>query len=116
MVCNATRTDGQPCQAPVVEEGGFCFWHDPNRRQEMIEASRRGGSRRTVELPEVEPLTPERARTILAGVVEAVGTGALDAATARTAPEGATLLNRPAPAALFNRRLHRSPRTGAARG
>ena len=50
----------------------------------MIEAARRGGERRTVELPEGAPLTPERARCILAGVIEAAASGAMDSATART--------------------------------
>ena len=50
----------------------------------MIEAARRGGERRTVELPESESLTPERTRGILAGVVEAVASGAMDSTTART--------------------------------
>lgn len=50
----------------------------------MIEAARRGGARRSVELPEGAPLTPERSRAILAGVIEAVASGAVDSATART--------------------------------
>ena len=82
--CKATRSDGEPCQAQAVNGSGFCYWHDPERRAEMLEASRRGGARRTVELPEAEPLTAEKARALLAGVVEAVMSGALDPGTART--------------------------------
>ena len=67
-----------------MKGGQFCFWHDPERTQERLEASARGGARRTVELPEADLLTPERARAILAGVIEAVGTGTLASATART--------------------------------
>ena len=33
--CQATRTDGEPCAAPVGE-AGFCFWHDPQRRAETV--------------------------------------------------------------------------------
>ena len=61
----------------------FCFWHDPTSRESRLEASRRGGSRRTVELPEAELRTPERARSILARVIEATASGAMDSATAR---------------------------------
>jgi hypothetical protein len=82
--CKAKRTDGTPCRAQALCEGEFCFFHDPDKRSAMVEASRRGGARRTVELPEAAPLTPERARAILAGVIEAVASGALDAPTART--------------------------------
>ena len=82
--CNAKRADGTACQAQAVKDSTLCFWHDPARRGEMIEASRRGGGRRAVELPEGEALTPERARATLAGVIEAVASGAMDSATART--------------------------------
>jgi len=50
----------------------------------MLEAAKRGGSRRTVELPEAEALTPSRARRLLAGVVEAVVANTLEAGTGRT--------------------------------
>ena len=84
-LCKAIRTDGEPCQAQAQGEGGFCFWHDPECRRELLDARRRGGQnrRRKVELPSAEPLAPEDARSILAGVVEAVVAGALDAGTAR---------------------------------
>jgi hypothetical protein len=49
----------------------------------MLEAAQKGGKRRTVEIPEGAPLTPERARGILAGVIEAAASGAMDSATAR---------------------------------
>ena len=50
----------------------------------MLEASRRGGSRHIIELPNVEPLSPERARSILAVMIEAVANGAVDATTGRS--------------------------------
>ena len=81
--CRATRTDGAPCRAPAMESG-LCFWHDPQSRAARRSASSRGGSRKTVELPSREALTPERCRELLAGVVEAVLSGAVDATTART--------------------------------
>lgn len=81
--CLSRRTDGQTCAAPS-REGGYCFWHDPQRREEMIEASRKGGSRKALPLPEVLPLGPEMARGLLASVIAAVLEGALDPTTART--------------------------------
>ena len=64
----------------------LCFWHDPERRKDLLDATRRGGQnrRRRVQLPVAEPLSAEDARAILAGLVEAVVSGAVDAATART--------------------------------
>lgn len=68
----ATRARGEPCQAQALRDGdSYCFWHSPKHRDQMLETSRRGGSRRRVELPDVEPLTPSRARAILAAAVEA---------------------------------------------
>ena len=83
--CKAIRTDGEPCQATAGADSDYCFWHNPARRQDLLEATRRGGQnrRRKVELPEAEPLSAEGARAILAGVVEAVIVGALDGGTAR---------------------------------
>jgi len=82
--CKATRNDGSPCRAQAARDGELCFWPDPASRKMMLEAAHRGGARRAVELPEGEALTPERARAILAGVIEAVASGAMDSGTART--------------------------------
>ena len=82
--CKALRSDGSACHAPAMDGTGLCFWHNPDTRDARREASRRGGGRRAVELPEAESLTPRRARAILAGVIEAAASGAMDSATART--------------------------------
>ena len=82
--CAAKRSDGQPCRAEATKDSQLCYWHDPDSRSRMLEASRKGGSRRVVELPEADLLDPERTRAILAGVIEAALRGALDSATART--------------------------------
>ena len=66
--CQATRSDGEPCAAPVGE-AGFCFWHDPKRRGEMLEASRKGGSRKAVPLPVGRPIEAEEARGLLASTL-----------------------------------------------
>ena len=82
--CKAKRSDGSACHAPAMDGTDLCFWHNPATRAARQEASRRGGGRRAVELLEAESVTPERARAILAGVIEAVASGAMDSATART--------------------------------
>ena len=82
--CKAKRSDGSVCQAPAMDGADLCFFHNPDTRAARQEASRRGGGRRVVELPEAESLTPERVRAILAGVIEAAASGAMDSATART--------------------------------
>jgi hypothetical protein len=82
--CQATRTDGEPCAAPVGETG-FCFWHDPQRRDEMLEASRKGGSRKAVPLPVGRPIEAEEARGLLAATLAGLLQGALDPTTARAA-------------------------------
>lgn len=86
MICTAIRADGSSCRAQAMtgSTSCLCFWHDPGSREKMLEASRKGGARRAVELPEAELLTPEKARAILAGCVEAVVNGSLDSTTART--------------------------------
>lgn len=82
--CKAHRTDGGPCRANAMTESEFCFWHDPRRKRDLERAARRGGSRRTVELPDCDALTSARARRILAGVIQAVLDRSLEAGIART--------------------------------
>ena len=81
--CKTTRTDGSPCRAPIGAAHEYCFWHDPERRSEMLEASKKGGSRKALSLPEGRALTTEEARDALGWVVSAVLNGALDPGTAR---------------------------------
>ena len=77
--CQSTRSDGAPCEAPPGENG-LCFWHDPARRQEMVEAARK-----SLDLPVSQPLAAEEGRGVLASVLKALLEGALDAGTARAA-------------------------------
>ena len=79
-----SRADGSNCGAPPGESG-LCFWHDPERREERLEASRKGGSRRAIPLPVGLPLAAEEARGVLASVMAALLEGALDPGTARAA-------------------------------
>lgn len=80
--CRAFRTDGSPCGAPPGESG-FCYWHDPKRREQMLAASSKGGSRKCLTLPEANPLTGVEARAILAAVLMGLLDGAIDPTTAR---------------------------------
>jgi len=81
--CQSNRTDGAPCSAPPGANS-YCFWHDPERRDEMLAASRNGGSRRAIPLPLDRPLEAREARGLLASVLLGVIEGALDPTTART--------------------------------
>ncbi len=82
--CQATRSDGGACGAPSGTEG-LCFWHDPTRRQAMVEAARRGGARKSLDLPVGQPMAAVEGRGVLASVLKALLEGALDA---RTKAEG----------------------------
>jgi hypothetical protein len=81
--CKGIRDGGNACRANAMRGSEFCFWHDPHRRPELISASRRGGARKSVELPEADLLTPLRARRILAGAVAAVAAQSLGPGTGR---------------------------------
>ena len=48
-VCKATKDDGSPCEAAPITGGDYCFWHDPERAEEVAEAGRLGGLRRRKE-------------------------------------------------------------------
>ena len=81
--CKALRSDGTPCRAHALRGGDFCFFHDPGQRDALIEATRKGGERRPIALPEGEPLDPDRIRGILSYLIEAIASGAMDSPTAR---------------------------------
>ena len=81
--CVAARADGLPCRARAQVGSDYCFWHDPSRREDMLEAAKKGGSRKTIELPEVDELTASQARRVLASMVETTLKGELDARTAK---------------------------------
>jgi hypothetical protein len=44
--CSGHRRDGQPCTAPVLGAGGFCFAHDPAKATARQQARQRGGRNR----------------------------------------------------------------------
>jgi len=81
--CKAIRPDGTPCRAYAIRGSDFCFFHDPRKRAAVIRAGRKGGARRAIELPEGEPLDPDRIRGIISYIIEAIASGAMDARTAR---------------------------------
>ncbi|MBI4498977.1 MAG: hypothetical protein HY689_13880 [Chloroflexi bacterium] len=47
--CAHIKTSGQPCGAPPLRDGPFCFWHAPDKAEEVVEAQRLGGLRRKRE-------------------------------------------------------------------
>ena len=84
-VCSSVRSDGSSCKAQPSGNSSFCYWHDPGRREEMLAACRRGGSRRSLLLPMEQPLSAEEARGILASVLAGLLLGSLDPTTAKAA-------------------------------
>lgn len=47
--CTHEHTDGRPCRAPPLKSGSHCYWHSPEKREELAEARRLGGLRRRKE-------------------------------------------------------------------
>jgi hypothetical protein len=83
--CRTTRTDGAACKAPAMTNGeGLCIWHSERLRDARLAASRKGGLRRTVELPSAEALTPAKTRELIASLSSAVVDGSLDPNTSRS--------------------------------
>lgn len=44
--CKFIKDDGEPCQTPVMEGSEYCFFHDPSKVVERLEAASRGGKSR----------------------------------------------------------------------
>jgi len=47
--CQFVKTNGQRCGAPPLRDGTFCFWHSPEKAEDVAEAQRLGGMRRKRE-------------------------------------------------------------------
>jgi hypothetical protein len=47
--CKTLKDNGEPCRAPPLQDGDFCFAHSPEHAPEMREARRLGGLRRRRE-------------------------------------------------------------------
>ena len=47
--CKARKHNGEPCRAPPLQDGDFCFGHSPGARREAAEARKLGGQRRRRE-------------------------------------------------------------------
>ncbi len=47
--CTTRRKDGHPCNASPMRDLPFCFWHAPEKEEEVAEARRTGGYRRRKE-------------------------------------------------------------------
>lgn len=48
-ICKADNKDGESCGAAPLQDGNYCYMHDPAHAQEMQEARRVGGLRKRRE-------------------------------------------------------------------
>src|SRR5947209_4859301 len=69
--CRATRRDGQPCTAPVLGGGEYCFAHDPARQAERRAARERGGQHKATGA-RLGKLVPATLRPVLATLLAAL--------------------------------------------
>ena len=47
--CSYIKTNGERCAAAPLRDGPFCFWHSPEKAEDVAEAQRLGGLRRKRE-------------------------------------------------------------------
>ena len=47
--CSYVKLSGRPCGAPPLRDDQFCFWHSPEKAEDVAEARRLGGLRRKKE-------------------------------------------------------------------
>ena len=69
--CAARRKDGEPCAAPVLDGGPFCYMHDPARREAQAAARQRGGEN-SATVARAEKLVPNHMRPVLGAVLAAI--------------------------------------------
>jgi hypothetical protein len=86
--CKQILSDGSQCNAWVLTDKQFCFSHDPQSREAKLEAVRKGGSAKEVELEYPLQLihisNPRDAVYLLARTIDEVRSGELDPRIANT--------------------------------
>jgi hypothetical protein len=86
--CQAVTQDGQLCRANARPSSGLCFVHDPDCREQVRAAGRKGAAeshRRRVLASETEPVqleTAEDVRAVLSDTIHKLRVGEMDRATA----------------------------------
>lgn len=83
-LCAGRKANGFPCAA-FAGASGFCYFHDPRRREQAHDARSRGGARKRKAVPAVLPDTgaalaiesPEDCLSLLTETIANVQTGRL---------------------------------------
>jgi hypothetical protein len=68
--CQMTNEDGQPCSAPPMSNGNFCFFNDPEKAQQRESARRAGGIERTRRVAVLPADTQDRHLRSIGELVE----------------------------------------------
>ena len=86
--CKQILDDGTQCGAWALTGKAFCFSHDPESRERKLEAVKRGGLAREIEietpLARISVATPKDVVTLLAQTIHEVREGTLDPRIANT--------------------------------
>ena len=86
--CSYTKEDGQQCSAWALKGKDYCFRHDPDSRALSLEASRRGGLVKKIEIEtplEAIPVSaPKDVVVLLTKTINEVRQGKLDPRIANT--------------------------------
>lgn len=69
--CRATRKDGQRCGSRVLLPTGYCFLHDPAKRDEMAAARVKGG-RAKATAARLDRLVPATLRPMIGTLLTAL--------------------------------------------
>ena len=94
--CAAVNSEGKPCSAQPTSTSPFCFWHDPERKEEQILAASKGGlSARprpwSASMPDPKLRCPRDVVELLEKTVGACLRGELSPQLANAAAYGATV-------------------------
>jgi len=66
-ICEATKSDGSPCQAPAIDDSGLCIGHGSHSNG----ATRRNGGYASSNAARAQKLLPARMKPIFEGLEEA---------------------------------------------
>ena len=77
------QKNNKKCKANAISNSQFCFWHDPNVKEEDRQLARsRGGKTNKIEvaepLPKIEVKTPSDVVALLNDTIQRVRSGEID--------------------------------------
>lgn len=110
-VCSGSKPDGSKCAASAMEGSDFCFFHDPSKSEERLEAQSLGGRGNRIktlseDTPDVKITSGEDIVLLLSITISQARRGEIDLRTATVVGYLASIARAALEQSCVEKRLH----------